>query len=130
MANFCATVIILRLTKKSQILTAPRSIIFWNIGCESQIFKSYWKATTYITYYNTNCTVGTDLISMLEINVSGKTLQISSASTMPLGEDIVTQFPDLTAPAQGTFQAFKHIITFTNNAKPQVTKQRITPFDQ
>ena len=65
---------------------------------------------------------------MLEIKIKRKTLQISTASTTPFSEDIVAQFPNLTTPAQGTFQIFKHVIAFRNNAKPHVTKPRTLPF--
>ena len=50
-----------------------------------------------ITNNNTNCTVGADLISLLEININRKTLQISTASTTPSSKDIVAQFHNLTA---------------------------------
>ena len=81
-----------------------------------------------ITNNNTSCTIGTDLISLLEININGKTLQISTASTTSFSEDIVAQFPNLTAPAQGTFQVFKHVITLSNNIKPHVAKPRTILF--
>ena len=68
-----------------------------------KIFNRTEEAIIYITNNNSNCTIGTDLTSLLEININEKSLQISTASTTPSSEDIVAQFPNLTAPAQGTF---------------------------
>ena len=86
------------------------------------------EAIIYITNNDTNCIIGSDLIFLLEININWKTLQISTASTTPSREDAMAQFPNLTSPAQGTFQVFKLVITLSNNAKPYVTKLCTVPF--
>ena len=94
--------------------------IIGKIDAKVKFLNCTGEAIIYIKNNNTNCIFGTDLISLPEIIINEKTLQISTASTTPSSEDIVAQFPNLTAPAQGTFQVFKHIITFSNNAKPRV----------
>ena len=89
-----------------------------------KFFNRTEEAIIHITNNNSNCTIGTDLISLLEINNNRKTLQISTASTTPSSEDIMAQFPNLTTTAQGTFQVFNHVIALSKNAKPHVTKPR------
>jgi transposase InsO family protein len=65
----------------------------------------------------------------------GETLQVSAAS-LPLAtggggalvDEVTMQFPKLTDAAQGTYPAFQHTITLSNDAKPHVTKPRTIPF--
>ena len=85
------------------------------------------ETTMYITNDTTKCTIGTDLITLLEIDIMGKTLQVSTV-TAPSFDEIAAQFPMLTDASQGTFPSFQHTIKLSDDAQPHVTKPRTIPF--
>ncbi len=105
----------------------PATNIFGKTTAIVQYLNRTGETTLYVTNNATNCTIGTDVMQLLEINITGKTLQVSTA-TAESPDHFMALYPKLTDAEQGTFPAFQHVITLSDTAQPHVTKPRTIPF--